>query len=242
MRKNSFLIGLAVAVGLGIGSHGPAVAASVPVTGDSGSLGAFSLSHSSGGNFSLVLYEADQTLNFINGNLVFARAVFDSPINFTVTAGLGTHDYTISSPEFTKNLVSTSFNTPYPYASLTYTLDGGQAGGPVNRDGLLLSGVVTGLGLSEVEINDVVYDLSPIKTIQFALTGANYFGGAASMFDVFNMPNTSVVGNASYSQSAFSRTIIPEPTSIALLSFGLGGLIVFRRRFGGRATAPTPPQ
>jgi len=236
MRRRSSLFGLAVAIGVAAGFPSPAFAAPVLVTGDSGSFGAFSLSNSGGGNFSLMLYQEDQTLNFINENLVFTRAVFDNRMNFRVTAGLGTHDYTISSEEFTKNLVSTSFNTPYPYASLTYSLEGGQAGGAVNRDGLLLSGVITGLGLSEVEVNGVVYDFSPIKTIQFALTGASYSGGAASMFDVFNMPNTSVVGNASYSQSAFSRTIIPEPTSLALLGVGLSALIAFRRRFAKRTT------
>jgi len=233
MRRRSLLYGFAVAILVAAGALGPARAASVPVTGDSGSLGAFSLANNGGGNFSLVFLEQEQTLNFVNGNLVFARALFENPINFQVTAGLGTHNYTITSPEFEKTLISTSLNTPYPYASLTYTLTSGQAGEAGNWDGLLLSGVITGMTLSAVDINDVIYDFSDVKTIQFVLTGANYFGGATSMFDVLNTPNTAVNGNASYSQTSLTRAI-PEPTSIALLGIGVGGLIAFRRRFPKR--------
>lgn len=225
MSRRFLPLGLAAVI-VAAGSLGSAHAATIPVGSDAGWLGTFTLTNSDG-NFSLEFTEPSvQSLNLINGVVVGFDAAFSNPIAFTATPNSGPRDFLITSGTEIK-----SFTADNSTANLNFVLEFGQAGDENNNDGLIFTGSITGAPSPSLVVGDDTYDFSPLVSgvITFALTGANYDGGAASMFDVMTMSGTSVTGTAVFSQAA-----IPEPTSLALFSIGLGGLMAFRRRLTRR--------
>ncbi len=229
MSRRFLPLGLAAAVILATGSLGSAHAATITVRSDAGWLGTFTLTNN-GGNFSLNFTNLDvQSLNLINGSVVNIPAAFSNPIDFTATPNTGPRDFLVTSGDETK-----SFTADDSTASLTFILDHGQAGDENNSDGLILTGSIIDAPSSSLTMGGNTYDFSKMVdgVITFALTGTDYTGGAGSMFDVMTISGTSVTGTAVFSQAA-----IPEPSSMALLGIGLGGLLAFRRRFAKRPTA-----
>lgn len=230
MRRRSFPLALAVAAVFAVGSFGSAVAGTVHVNTDSGSLGVFRLTNHGNGDFQLDLAPPPGPQLFtINGSNVLLDAYFDAAINFKVTSGLGSHDYVVSSGELTTRFFSPDSSATNPFAELKYELTTGESGHLTS--GLLLAGMVTSVPSPLVDVGSTTYNFSSIASIQLALAATDYTGltGSKTMWNLFNTPGATAIGTASFAQA------VPEPTSVALMGIGLGGLIAFRRRFAKRA-------
>lgn len=226
MSRRAFSVAFVAAIALAVGSLGSATAATIQAHSNAGWLGTFSLVNDGGDNLTLTFTNpTDQELDLINGSPVSIGAAFSTPIVFTATPTAGTRDFNIVS-----GVETNTFSSGSGAVDQSFVLDSGQAGDANNEDGLILTGVITDGANSILTVGDDSYDFSPLLggVVTFALTGANY-ANASSMFDVMTTSGASVTGTAVFSQAA-----IPEPTSVALLGIGLGGLIAFRRRFAKR--------
>lgn len=217
----------------------PSRAATVVVSGDSGTLGAFTLVNNGGGNFAVVLPFSDSgRLSEVNGQAVSTVADFGTNLGITVTSGLGTHNYGVTSGVLTKIFRSTPPSAPNPFALLNYQFVSGQAGDGATSADLVLKGTVVSVSNPLVDVTPNTYDFTQMsgKEISITLTGLFPSGGAfASMFDFMSNSTSgqSITGNV----STFSQGVaVPEPASVALMGIGLGGLLAYRRRFAKRAT------
>jgi hypothetical protein len=193
---------------------GSSAQAATMVLSDSGNIGVFTLAHGAGNNFTLTV-TGPSSLNTINSSAVNVATTFTAVESFTATVS-GT-DVTITSGTFTK-----TFGTSPNDAVLAYDLSAGQIGTGLNKNGLILAGLISAVAPNALP----GFDFSTMAggTNTFALTGTHYTGGAGSMADVFAISGSSVTGTGSFSELA-----IPEPTSMALLGIGLSGLFTFRR-------------
>lgn len=218
-------------------------AATVAVSDDSGTLGAFTLVNNGSGNFAVVLTFPDngnQRLTRINGDPVSIAADFGTNLGITIVGpGLGPHDYVIDTGVFTKIFRSPSASTTNPFALLNYQLKTARAGAGVTAADLVLRGTVLSVTNTLVDVSPNTYDFTQMigKDIFITLTGSFPSGGTfTDMFDFMSNSTSgqSIAGDVStFSQGA----AVPEPTSLALMGAGLGGVVFFRRRFGKRSRA-----
>jgi len=235
VRKLSFSSGLASVALVAALAVAPARAASINVTSDSGSLGNFILTNLGGGNFALDLTPVPPPqLTQINGTPVLAQANFGTIVNFTVISGIGGTSYTITSATNLPKIYNSPDSVTDPTVSETYRLASGQAGSGLDMNGLILAGVVTSVLDPTFTVGANTYNFAGMLggTTTLVLTATDYTGGATSMATVISTVGATARGSGSFSQGA-----VPEPTSMALLSIGLGGLLAYRRRLAKRATA-----
>lgn len=218
----------------------PSRADTIVVTGDSGTLGAFTLVNNGGGNFAVVLPSSDSgRLVQVNGQPVSTVVDFGTNLGITVTSGLGTHNYGITSGVLTKIFRSIPTTAPNPFALLNYQFTSGLAGDGATSANLVLRGTVVSVSNPLVDVTPNTYDFTQMngKDMSITLTGLFPAGGSfTSMFDFMTNSTSgqSITGNV----STFSQGVaVPEPTSVALMGAGLGGVILFRRRFGKRSRA-----
>lgn len=247
MRKNS-LLGFVVALSLAVVS---AHAETIVVNSDAGTLGTFKLTNNGQvdgvWSYTLQLQPVfEQALLSINGvNVGQQQAIFGASIAFTVTGGVSGLTYQLASDDYTK-----IFSSPVVDgldASLVYTLHAGSTGDaampgtPGLNDVLNLAGTILGVGQTGaiLDLTSNQYDFSSMVggDIVLSLTGQTYTGisGTQSMGAAMRTPGATVMGGvAEFSQGG---PAVPEPTSVALLGIGLGGLLAYRRRLAKRTTA-----
>lgn len=225
MKRRSFLFAAAaVAVMTVFGSA--AQAANIVVNDESGTLGTFELTNIGivGSTTTLQLdltSPALQATNAINGVATVIPAAFSSPILLDVTP-VGGGAYTVTSAEFLK----TFGDVEGAQAQLSFNIT--TAVTPLDNF-LNLQGLVTAVVQNALAFGGDTYDFSRFTTglgvNNITLTGTAFVGGVTSFAGVIDTVGASVTGNGSFSQVS----VIPEPSSMALLGIGLSGLFTFRR-------------
>lgn len=220
----------------------PSRAATVVVSDDSGTLGAFTLVNNGGGNFAVVLTSPEsgsQRLNQVNGLPVSTAADFGTNLGITVTSGLGTRDYGVTSGVLTKIFRSTPTSAPNPFALLNYQFASGQAGIGATSADLVLKGTVVSVSNTLVDVSPNTYDFTQMNGKDISITLTGLFPAGGSFTDMFDFMSNSTSGQSIAGDvSTFSQGVaVPEPTSLALMGAGLGGVVFFRCRFGKRSRA-----
>jgi len=196
------------------------VAKAVLVTSDAGSIASFKLTNLGAGSFQLDL-TGPGALTAINGvaPAPAIAAAFTTPVLFTASVA-GTTVTVTGGGAGTKTFTDPAGGT----ATLSYALTGGDIGTGINKNGLILAGLISGIGSNAV----AGYDFSPLVggTHTWSLAGAIYSGiGVTSMASVFATTGATVTGSASFSE----LQAVPEPATVALMGIGLAGLVTMRR-------------
>jgi len=233
MRK-TFCGALAVAaILMGMGS---AQAASITVLQDSGNLGEFTFTNTGivSGTATIAVSAPSllSTINTVNGAIVPAEAVrVNTPLTFTVNPTVSpTGTYTLAlAPGATKTVGATVGQQ----AIMGFNLTSGDT--PTGLPNFFnASGAITTLSAN----NNPTYGFENFANgtgrINFTFT-ATSFTNTSSFAGLFSTVGASAVGNGSFSQQA---TAVPEPTSVAMLGFGLVGTFVgmkVRARLRNRA-------
>jgi len=208
-----------------LGCAAAAAQADIIVTSDSGTIGTFDLINNGGGSMTLKM-DGTEMLTNINGAAVGPfTANFDATVAMTVSPGLFSHEYTISTA--TLSATFTDATPSHGQAILNYTLTGAETG-TLLTDNAVLGGPILGVianGFSG-------YNFSGISGNQnLALTSTHYAGGAFSMESVFQTSGASAEGSIAFSQ-ANTPLATHQPSTLVMSATGLiaAGVLTFCRR------------
>jgi hypothetical protein len=222
MKRRSILFAAVLAVVSLAGSA--AQAASIVVTTDSGTIGGFTLTNTGiSGGVATLMYtgtpNAFSFINTVNGVTVVPEVTsVAGPITFTVKmTAPETYAVSLVPPTYMQSVGATAG----AQAIMSFDVTTGVAP-TILPNFFNTSGNIVAL-LANL---NPTYDFSKMVggTENVTLTATTFTGGATGFASLFTTPGATATGNGSFSQSA-----VPEPSALALMGIGVGGLFALRR-------------
>jgi hypothetical protein len=229
MKRRAVLFAAALAV---MSLAGSAAQAGIVVDTASGSIGGFSMVNlgiSAGTATILVSGEpnAQSQINTVNGVSVAPElTTVNGPVTLFVTqTGPETYSLALSPPTYTETVGA----TPGSQAMMAFNMSSGVAPSALPNF-FNMSGGITALLANANPTYDFSNFANGLGTINITLTATSFSPGISSFAGFFSTVGASLTGDGSFSQAS----VIPEPSSMALLGIGMSSLLAFRRIFRKR--------